>query len=214
MSRLRLVLATGNPGKARELAPLLAPLGVELLAQGELGVAGGPEEGAPTYVENALLKARHAARLTGLPALADDSGLEVDALGGAPGVRSARFAGPGATDADNNRRLLEALAGVPAAGRTARFRCLLALLPGPEHPAPLLCEGVWEGRILEAPRGAGGFGYDPLFLDPELGRSAAELAPEEKARRSHRGRALACLRARLPRYLERYLERELREGRG
>ncbi len=199
---LRLVLATGNPGKVRELTPWLAPLGVELVAQGALGVTSAAEE-APTYVENALLKARHAARATGLPALADDSGLEVDALGGAPGVRSARYAGPGATDEANNRRLLKALAGVPETRRSARFRCLLVFLPRPDHPAPLICEGVWEGRVLEAPRGTGGFGYDPLFLDPELGRSAAELTPEEKARRSHRGQALACLARRLPEALAR-----------
>ena len=207
---LRVVLATGNPGKARELAPWLSPLGVELVAQGELGVRPA-EEDAPTYVENALLKARHAASRTGLPALADDSGLEVDALGGAPGVRSARYAGPGATDEANNRRLLEALAGVPEGRRSARFRCLLVFLAHAEDPAPLICEGVWEGRILEAPRGTGGFGYDPLFLDPELGSSAAELSPEEKARRSHRGRALACLAERLPARLKRLHGAHLRE---
>lgn len=155
------------------------------------------DEPAPTFVENALLKARHAARMSGLPALADDSGLEVAALGGAPGVRSARFAGESASDSANNRRLLQALEGVPDAERSARFVAVIVLLRSPEDPTPIIAEGVWHGRILAAPRGAQGFGYDPLFLVPALGLSAAELDPATKSRLSHRGKALRALLARL-----------------
>ncbi len=193
---MRVVVATGNPAKARELEALLDGLGLELVPQSALGVPGAAETGA-SFVENALIKARHAARHTGLPALADDSGLAVDALGGAPGVRSARYAGPGADDAANNRKLLEALAGVPPERRTARFHCVIAFVRGAEDPVPVLCQGVWEGRILEAPRGRGGFGYDPLFEVPGRGLSAAELDPAEKNRISHRGQALAAFAVRL-----------------
>jgi XTP/dITP diphosphohydrolase len=157
------------------------------------------EETGTTFLANALLKARHAARLTGLPALADDSGLEVDALNGAPGVHSARYAGPEADDVANNARLLAALSGVPEAQRTARYRCVLVWIAGPDDPTPLVAEGVWEGRILTEARGRGGFGYDPLFLDPESGLAAAELAADAKNARSHRGQALAQLRRQLSR---------------
>ena len=192
-----LVLASGNRGKAREIGALLAPLGWTLLNQSDLGVAEVEETGA-TFLANALLKARHAATATGRPALADDSGLEVDALDGAPGVRSARYAGGGG-DAANVAKLLEALRGVPPARRGARFRCVLALVRSPDDAAPLIAEGVWEGAIAEAPRGANGFGYDPVFLVPGLARTAAELDPAEKNARSHRGQALARLAAALAR---------------
>ena len=190
-----LVLASGNVGKVRELEALLGP-GWQVRPQSELGVVAVAETGH-TFLENALLKARHAARATGLPTLADDSGLEVDALAGAPGVHSARYAGPGADDNANNARLLGALAGVPAAQRGARLRCVLVWLPTADSKTPVIAEGVWLGRILTAPRGVGGFGYDALFLDPDSGLSAAELPAAAKNARSHRGRALAALRARL-----------------
>jgi len=186
-----LVLASGNRGKVREFQALLGPTW-RVLPQSELGVAPVEETGS-TFLANALLKARNAARLTGLPALADDSGLEVDVLDGAPGVHSARYAGPEADDEANNAKLLAALSGVPDLQRTARYRCVLVWLDGPDDPAPLVAEGAWEGRILTGPRGRGGFGYDPLFLDPESGMSAAELAAEVKNSRSHRGRALEGL---------------------
>ncbi len=189
----RLVVASGNAGKLRELRALLAELATELIAQSELGVAAVAET-ETSLRGNALLKARHAARATGCAALADDSGLEVDALGGAPGVYSARYAGEGAPDADNNRKLLAALAGVPAP-RRARYRAVLALVRNADDPSPLVAEGAWEGEIARAPRGAGGFGYDPLFVPAGLERTAAELAPEEKNRVSHRARALAALLA-------------------
>lgn len=188
----RLVLATGNRGKAREIGALLGP-GWQVLLQSECGVAPVAETGT-TFAENALLKARHASAATGLPALADDSGLEVDALDGAPGVRSARFAGESAGDADNVDRLLADLAGVPAERRAARFRCVLAFVRHSGDPRPLLAEGVWEGRITTSPRGINGFGYDPVFEDTGLGLTAAELAPAAKNERSHRGRALRALR--------------------
>jgi XTP/dITP diphosphohydrolase len=201
----RLVLASGNAGKLSELRALLAGTGIEVVAQGELGIDDIEETGL-SFVENALLKARHAARASGLPALADDSGLCVDVLDGAPGLYSARYAQHAGTpastdratrDAANIERLLAELDGVPDARRSARFCCVLALLRNPEDPQPLLAEGLWEGRILHAPRGTGGFGYDPVFLDPASGLSAAELAPADKHRVSHRGQALAALRARL-----------------
>lgn len=191
----RVVLASGNAGKLRELAALLGDAGIELVPQGELGVPPVAET-APTFVENALAKARQAARHAGLAAIADDSGLEVDALDGAPGVRSARYAGKDAGDADNNRRLLDALAEVPAEARTARYRAVLVFLRHADDPAPIIAEGSWEGRIAGAPRGAGGFGYDPLF-ELDDGRTAAELDAAEKNRVSHRAHALAALRARL-----------------
>ena len=195
----RLVLATGNAGKAREIGALLAPAGVEILPQSAFGLDSAAETGA-TFVENAILKARHAAAGSGLPAIADDSGLVVDALGGAPGIHSARYAGVSgdAGDAANVQKLLAALAATPGAPRSARFVCVAVLLRHPDDPLPLICEGRWEGSIAPSPRGQGGFGYDPVFL-PEGGtRTAAELLPEEKNRRSHRGAAFAALLARLP----------------
>lgn len=192
---IRAVLASGNAGKLREFRGMLAGSGIELRPQDEFDVEPAPET-APTFVENALAKARHVARETGLPAIADDSGLEVDALDGAPGVRSARYAGEAADDDANNRRLLAELAGVPPAARGACFRAVLVFLRHADDPAPVIAEGEWRGRIADAPRGAGGFGYDPLFLLDD-GRSSAELSAQEKNRLSHRGQALAELRRRL-----------------
>ncbi|BCX80662.1 XTP/dITP diphosphohydrolase [Methylomarinovum caldicuralii] len=197
MSAVRLVLASGNRGKLREIQALLSPHGVRVLPQTAFAVAEAKET-APTFVENALIKARNAARYTGLPALADDSGLEVAALAGAPGVHSARYAGPDADDRLNNAKLLEALAEFQGEERRARFRCVLVLVRHPFDPSPLIAEGTWEGRIAEAPRGEGGFGYDPLFWLPDRGCTAAELPPEEKNRLSHRGQALRQLLARWP----------------
>jgi XTP/dITP diphosphohydrolase len=192
----RIVVATGNRGKLAELSRLLAPTGIELCAQSEMGIEP-PEETGLTFIENALLKARHASAATGLPALADDSGLAVDALGGAPGIYSARYAGENADDEANNRKLLESLSGVAPDARTARYHCALVLLRHPADPLPLVCSASWEGVILAAPRGTGGFGYDPLFLVPSLDRTAAELEPALKNRLSHRGRALQMLLAAL-----------------
>ena len=192
----RLVLASGNAGKLAEFGALLADAGHELVPQAALGVDDIEETGL-SFVENALLKARHAARVTGLPALADDSGICVDALGGAPGLYSARYAGGHGDARANIERLLRELDGVPADQRGARFRCVIVLLRHPMDPEPLIAEGSWSGRILDAPRGVQGFGYDPVFLDPAHGLSAAELAPVLKNRISHRGQALAQLRARL-----------------
>jgi len=187
-----LVIASNNQGKIAELTDLLGPLGLEPVPQGELGVTEA-EEPAVTFVENAILKARHAARQTGLPALADDSGLAVDTLGGQPGVRSARYAGPEASDADNVQALLAAMKDVPEAERTAQFHCVLVYLRHADDPTPVICHGRWPGRILRETRGEGGFGYDPVFLVPELDCSSAELSREQKGRISHRGRALASL---------------------
>lgn len=190
------VLATGNAGKLREMREILAPWGVEVRSLAEFTGEAADETGL-TFVENAVLKARLAASVSGLPAIADDSGLEVDALHGAPGIRSARYAGPGADDAANNTRLLQALAAVPEAERTARYRCAMVFLRWPEDPAPVVVQAHWEGRIARQARGAGGFGYDPLFLVDDGARTAAELAPEDKNRRSHRGLALRGLVAAL-----------------
>ena len=190
------VLASRNAGKLRELSDLLGAAGYRLRSVAEFG-ADAPEETAPTFVENALIKARHASRISGLPAIADDSGIEADALGGAPGVRSARFAGENASDADNNVRLLEALRGRPAHERGARYVCVLAFLRAADDPSPVIAEGCWRGRILEAPRGSGGFGYDPLFWVEAHGCTSAELPPELKNRLSHRARAASALLARL-----------------
>ena len=188
----QLVLASGNAGKLKELAHLLKPLHMTVRSQAEFDMAPVEETGL-TFVENALLKARAAAAASGLPALGDDSGLVVDALDGAPGIYSARFAGPDAADEDNNRLLLERLDGLPLERRNAHFHCCLVMLRTAEDPAPLIATGTWHGQILEAPRGQGGFGYDPLFLDPKLGVTAAELTMTEKARISHRGQALMAL---------------------
>ncbi len=195
----KLVIASNNPGKLREIAAILAPLRIEVLPQGVLGV---PEAEEPhcTFVENALAKARHASRLTGLPALADDSGVCVHALGGEPGVHSARYAAAVGLDREtqdrlNNEKLLQALAG--AGDRSAHYCCVIVLVRHAGDPQPLIAEAEWHGEILEAPRGNGGFGYDPLFLIPELGKTGAELSPEDKNALSHRGRALAMLVERL-----------------
>jgi XTP/dITP diphosphohydrolase len=193
----RVVLASGNAGKLRELQALLAPTGARLVAQAALGV-GDAEEPHPTFVENALAKARHASRATGLPAIADDSGVCVPALGGAPGVRSARYAaelGGERSDAANNARLLAELAGL--VDRSAYFYCVLVLLRQADDPQPIVADGLWYGEIVDTPRGTGGFGYDPHFLVPELGRTVAELDAATKNRVSHRGRAMRDLLARL-----------------
>jgi len=194
--RRRWVIASGNAGKLREFGELLRNFDVEVIPQGDLGVADIEETGL-TFVENALLKARHAARETGLPALADDSGLCVDALGGAPGLYSARYAGTHGDAKANIDKLLDALRDVPDTQRTAHFHAVVVLLHSPTDPQPLIAEGRWHGRILETPRGDGGFGYDPVFLDPALGLSAAELDAATKHRLSHRGRAMKQLQQRL-----------------
>ena len=188
----QLVIASNNRGKISEFTHLLSPLGLVPVPQGELGV-GEAEEPAITFAENAILKARHAARETGLPALADDSGLAVDALNGAPGVRSARYAGANASDLDNLKALLEAMVNVPDGQRGAQFHCVLVYLRHADDPTPIICHGRWPGSILRAPQGAGGFGYYPIFLCPEKNCSASELSRDEKNRISHRGRALVLL---------------------
>ena len=190
----KLVLASGNAGKLKELSSLLAPLGIEVLPQSAFNVSEA-EEPHPSFVENAIAKARHAARATGLPALADDSGLCVDVLGGAPGVLSARFAGEPKSDARNNALLLERLAGEP--NRHARFYCALALVRHADDPQPIIACGEWHGEILEAARGQGGFGYDPLFLVPDLDQTAAEIDHSLKNVLSHRGSAMRQLLERL-----------------
>lgn len=192
----KLVLASNNAGKIRELQVLLSPLGFEIVAQGALGIPDAEETGS-SFLENALIKARHAATLSGLPAIADDSGLEVDALDGAPGVYSARYAGLSASDGDNIDKLLAALSGVEAGRRSARFRCVMVFVRDAGDADPVVAEGCWEGRIGEACRGEGGFGYDPVFIVPETGLSAAELSPEDKNRLSHRGQAASLLASRL-----------------
>ncbi len=190
VDRPTVVLASGNAGKLRELAGILTPLGLELVSQAEFSVPEVEETGF-SFVENALLKARAAARFSGHPAIADDSGLEVDYLEGAPGIHSARYSGTG--DAGNNTRLLAELAGVPEAQRSARFQCALVYMRHPLDPMPLVCQASWEGRILNSPRGENGFGYDPLFYVLEHQCSSAELPPEVKNRISHRARASALL---------------------
>lgn len=186
------VLASRNTKKLAEMQALLAPLGWRLRLVSDFA-DDAADETAPSFVENALLKARHAARVSGLPAIADDSGIEVDALRGRPGVRSARYAEPGASDAANNARLLRELAGVPDAQRGARFVCVMVALRHADDPVPLIAQGLWRGRILDAPRGANGFGYDPLFFVPEQGCSSAELDPGVKNRVSHRAQAATAL---------------------
>ena len=198
---MQVVLASGNPGKVDELRELLQGAAFDLRAQSQFGVAD-VEETATTFVENALLKARHAARATGLPAMADDSGLCVDALGGAPGLYSARYGGVQGDAGRNIARLLDAMRDVPASNRGARFYCVIVVLRSADDPQPLIAEGEWRGRILEAPRGAGGFGYDPVFFDPAHACSAAELDPSLKNRISHRGRALAALKPGLDTWLQ------------
>ena len=192
---VRVVLATANEGKRRELEALLGE-DWELIAQTTLGIESAEETGL-SFLDNALLKARHASAATGLPVIADDSGLEVDALDGAPGVYSSRYAGEDGNDAANNAKLLKALAGVPGEQRGARFRCVMVFVRGPDDPAPLIADCSWDGRIAAGPRGDGGFGYDPLFMDPDTGRHSAELSPAEKNARSHSGKAARSLRDQL-----------------
>jgi XTP/dITP diphosphohydrolase len=191
-----LVIATGNAGKLREFRSLLAGLPFELRSSPELGL-DSPEETGATFLANALLKARHAASLSGAAAIADDSGLEVDALHGAPGIYSARYAGAEADDAANNAKLMRALAGLPQEQRGARYHCVLVFVENATDAAPLIAAADWEGFILDAPRGGGGFGYDPYFWLPELNQTAAELPAAEKNRLSHRGKALRALREQL-----------------
>ncbi len=189
-----LVIASNNRGKLAELSRLLEPLGFRLQPQADLGIAEA-DEPHPTFVENALAKARHASRASGLPALADDSGICVPALGGAPGVRSARYAGEPASDAANNAKLVRELHA--QADKSAYYYCVLVYVRHADDPQPLIAEGRWEGEVITEPRGDGGFGYDPHFLLPALGRTAAQLAPEEKNQLSHRGQALRALVNRL-----------------
>ena len=207
MLREPLIVATANPGKLREFRALLADLPFELYSLAELGISP-PEESGASFLENAMLKARHAAAgalaadLLGpappeIAAIADDSGLEVDALGGAPGIFSARYAGDGCDDAANNAKLLRALAGTLPRERRARYRCALVCVFAPSNAAPLIAEGAWEGSIIDTPLGSGGFGYDPYFWLPDLGMTAAQLAPAEKNQLSHRGIAMRALREQL-----------------
>lgn len=188
----KIVLATGNQGKVREMADLLADFGFDVVAQSEFNVSEVAETGT-TFIENAIIKARHAAKETGLPAIADDSGLEVDYLDGAPGVYSARYAGEHATDQQNLAKLLDAMKDVPEAQRTARFHCVLVLMRHENDPTPLVCHGSWEGRILTEAHGSNGFGYDPIFFVPEDNCASAQLEPARKKQLSHRGQALKKL---------------------
>jgi XTP/dITP diphosphohydrolase len=188
----RVVLASSNPGKIRELNGLLAGADIEVIPQSHFRVPEAEEAGL-SFVENAIIKARNASEHAGMPAIADDSGICVDELGGAPGVRSARYAGVGASDADNLNKLLTDMAGVPAARRQARFYCVIAYLRHADDPAPLLCQGVWEGHLLFEPHGENGFGYDPIFGVPEYDCSSAQLEPAVKNALSHRGKALRQL---------------------
>ena len=188
----KVVLASGNKGKVREINQILAGLDFEVVPQTEFDVPEIEETGL-TFVENAILKARNAAAHTGLPAIADDSGLEVDALKGAPGIYSARYAGVGATDEANLNKLLKELSGVPEANRTARFQCLMVYMEHELDPTPIICQGTWEGRITEAAQGENGFGYDPVFYVPSHDCTSAQLSAGEKNRLSHRGQALQLL---------------------
>jgi len=194
----RVVLASGNAGKLREFSELLGPSGFELVRQSEFGVTPPPETGT-TFLENALIKARNAAQLSGLPAIADDSGIEVDALGGAPGVFSARFAGEDASDEANLAKLLAALEGLPPEKRTARYRCVIVFVDSALDARPLVGEGAWEGRIIAARRGTGGFGYDPSFVPVGETRTVAEMPAAEKNLQSHRGQAMRAFLAQLGR---------------
>lgn len=191
---MRVVLASNNAGKLREFNELLAPSGLDVSPLSDFSDTQADETGL-SFIENAILKARHAARLANLPAIADDSGIVVDALGGAPGIHSARFAGDSANDADNNRLLLERLDGMPDAQRHAHYHCALVFMRHAEDPTPLICEGLWHGRVLTAARGNGGFGYDPLMFFDALGKTAAELDAATKNQLSHRGQALRALLA-------------------
>lgn len=188
----KIVLASNNAGKVREINQLLADQQIQVVAQKECGI-GDIEETGLTFVENAILKARNAAKESGLAAIADDSGLEVDALKGAPGIYSARFAGSGCSDQENNLKLLESMKDIPEQERTARFQCVMVYMRHGEDPTPIICQGTWEGRILQAPSGENGFGYDPLFFVPGQNCSSAQLTPETKNQLSHRGQALRKL---------------------
>lgn len=188
----KIVLATGNQGKVREMADILSEFGFDVVAQSEFNVSEVAETGT-TFIENAIIKARHAAKETGLPAIADDSGLEVDYLNGAPGIYSARYSGEGATDKQNIEKLLDAMQGVDTEKRTARFHCVLVLMRHENDPTPLVCHGKWEGQILTEEHGENGFGYDPVFFVPEDNCASAELDPSRKKQLSHRGKALASL---------------------
>lgn len=192
----RVVLASGNAGKLRELHALLAPLGMDVVAQSDFDITGVDETGQ-SFVENAILKARHAARVSGLPAIADDSGIMVDALGGAPGIYSARYAGESASDEENLDLLLENLKDVPDPGRGARFVCLAVYMRYAADPCPIVCEGIWRGRIIHGPRGKDGFGYDPIFHVEDCGCTSAELEPARKNAISHRALAMGALIDRL-----------------
>lgn len=191
-----IVLASNNPGKVREINALLADKQIEIAPQAQFGVSEAEETGL-SFVENALLKARHAAQHTGLPAIADDSGIEVDALNGAPGIYSARYAGKGASDQENLEKLLADLNAVPEEQRTARFQCLMVYMRHANDPTPIICQGTWQGRILLTPRGNNGFGYDPIFFVPTHNCTSAELAADVKNALSHRGQALHKLVAAL-----------------
>lgn len=196
----RIVLASGNQGKLKEFSQILAPLDLEIVSQGALGVEDAEETGL-SFVENAIIKARNACAAAGLPAIADDSGLEVDALSGAPGIYSARFAGPGATDQQNIDKLLQELGDIETKQRSARFRCVLVCMRHQNDPNPLIAVGSWEGKILDAPEGENGFGYDPIFWSPEYDCAAAQLTPEQKKAVSHRGKAVTQLTEQLAAFL-------------
>lgn len=197
----QVVLATGNQGKVRELATMLEELAIDVLPQTQFDVPEVPETGT-TFVENAIIKARHAAKITGLPAIADDSGLEVDFLKGAPGIYSSRYAGEDASDRDNVVKLLQALEGVELSQRSARFQCVIVYMRHADDPTPIICQGSWEGHITEEASGTDGFGYDPIFFAPETNCTSAELAKAEKNRLSHRGKALKQLLPRLTTAME------------
>jgi XTP/dITP diphosphohydrolase len=192
----QIVLASSNPGKVREINQMLEGLHLTVVPQSDFKVPDADETGL-TFIENALLKARNATRRTGLPAIADDSGIEVDYLNGAPGIFSARYAGKGASDEQNLKKLLDELEGIPEAERSARFQCLMVYLRHEFDPTPVICQGTWEGRILFEPRGKNGFGYDPIFFVPTHNCSSAELPPEVKNKLSHRGQALRLMVAAL-----------------
>ena len=192
----KIVLASNNPGKVREIGQLLVDLDIEVVAQSEFNVPEIEETGL-TFVENAILKARNAAHYSGLPALADDSGIEVDALNGAPGIYSARFAGVGASDEQNLQKLLTDIQAIDRAPRSARFQCLMVLMRHELDPTPLICQGTWEGQIIDTPQGENGFGYDPIFYVPQEKCTSAQLPPARKNALSHRGKALQCLLAQL-----------------